>query len=50
MHLWIPEDNFQESVLSFYHVGPRGRTWVIRLGNVCLHLMSQLISPGVTYF
>lgn len=49
VHLWTLEDNFQESVLSFYHVGPRNGTWVIRLGNMCLHLMNHLINPGVTF-
>jgi hypothetical protein len=31
--VWGSEDNFQELVLSFYHVGPRDGTQVVRLGS-----------------
>lgn len=24
VHMWKSEDNFQESILSFYHMGPGG--------------------------
>lgn len=32
---WGSENNFRESVLSFYHVGLREQTQVIRLRNRC---------------
>lgn len=34
---WWSEDSFQESVLSFHHVGPGNRTSVVRLGGNRLH-------------
>lgn len=33
VHMWRSEDNLQESVLSFHHVGHRDGAWVIRLGS-----------------
>lgn len=35
LHFWTSEDNFQESFLSFYPVGPRDWTQVVRLGSRC---------------
>lgn len=49
MHLWTPEDNFQESVLSFTHVSPRDRTWATRLGSTCLYPLNHLINLGMTF-
>lgn len=40
--MWRPEDNYQQSVLSFYHMGPWDWTWVIRFGSRSLYLMSPL--------
>lgn len=34
VHLWTPEDNFQEPGLPFYHAGPGDRTPVIKLGGM----------------
>lgn len=42
-HMWQPEANSQESVLSFHHVGLRNWTRVIRLVGKYLHLSLRLI-------
>lgn len=34
IYVWA-EDNFQDSVLSFYHVNLRERTKIIKLGSKC---------------
>lgn len=36
----------RESVFSFYHVGPRDQTQVIRLGSKCLCGFSEIWSQG----
>lgn len=35
-HVWKPEDNLRELVLSFYYVGSGDRAQVARLGGKCL--------------
>lgn len=45
VHEWRLEDSIQESVLSFYCVGPGDWTQVIRLDGKCLYLMSYLGGP-----
>lgn len=37
---WGSEDSFQESVFSFYHVGPRDQAQVIRFSSMLLYLLS----------
>jgi hypothetical protein len=39
------EDKLWELVLSFYHVGSRDQTQVIRLGVRCIFLLSHLARP-----
>jgi hypothetical protein len=47
MHLCKrPEEDFWDSVFSFYCVGLSGQTQVIRLGGRCLSLLSHLASPS----
>jgi hypothetical protein len=36
-----------QSVLSFYHVSPEDRTWVIRLGSKPLYLLSLNLSTVI---
>ena len=40
----------QESVLSFYHVGPRETIQALRLGSKCLYLLSHLPSSDHQHF
>lgn len=35
--IWKSEDNFQRSVLSFYHIGPGDQTQVINHGSDFMH-------------
>lgn len=42
VHVWKPEDNFQESVLSSPHEGTRGLIQVARLNGKCLYRLSHL--------
>lgn len=43
---WRSEANFQESEISFYHVGPRDGTQVVRLGGrYFLRHLSRPLSP-----
>lgn len=43
--LWRPEDNFGESVLTFYHVGLWDCTQVIRLRCKCPYPLSHSAGP-----
>lgn len=36
------KDNWWELVFSFYHVGSKDWTWIIRLGSKCLYPLSSL--------
>ena len=45
-YMWISENSFWESVLSFYHLDSRGQTQVIRFGSKYLYLLSHLTSRG----
>ena len=45
IHVHVVRSNFQELVISFYHVGPWEGTQVIKLSNQCLYLLSHLTSP-----
>jgi hypothetical protein len=45
VHIYMPENYLQESVLFFHHVNPRYEIQVIRLGSVHLHLASQISCP-----
>jgi hypothetical protein len=38
--MWVPEDNFWESFLSFLHVDPEDQTQVTRLGSKQLYLLA----------
>lgn len=49
-HMWRSEDNLQELVLSFDHVGSRDWTKVIWLGSKWLYLLSYLASPHFFFF
>lgn len=40
-HMWRPEDNLQESGLSFHPVGPRDQTQSVRLGGKLLYPLSR---------
>lgn len=40
------EDNFQESVISFFYVGTGDHIHVIRFGGKCQYLWSHLTGPG----
>lgn len=39
MLVWESEDNFQELILAFYHVGPKDVIQIVRLGD-------KLLPPG----
>lgn len=41
-------DNLKESVVSFYHVGPKDSTEVIKLRGRQLYWLSQLADPQVS--
>lgn len=43
-HIWRPQENLQESFLSFLHVGTRDSK-VIRLGSKCFHPLNHLTNP-----
>lgn len=43
--MWKTEVNLQESFLSFYHVGPKVGTQVIRLGSKHLWVLCHLSDP-----
>lgn len=45
--VWMSEDNFKESVLSFYHVGSRNGTQVIRIGSKAISLDHVINSYNV---
>jgi hypothetical protein len=45
-HMWRSEDSFRESVLSFYHVGPRNQTQTIRHGAFLPYSLKSLIFVG----
>lgn len=47
MFVWRPEDNFQELVLAFYHVGSRKRIQIYRRGGLRCYLQSHL--TGLCY-
>lgn len=49
-HMWRSEDNLQEVVLSFDHVGTRDWTKVIWLGGKWPYLLSYLSSPHFFFF
>lgn len=44
-YLWESEDNMEESVISFHHVGCRGQAPVFRQGSQCTSPLSHLTSP-----
>lgn len=44
------EDNLQESVPAFWHMGPGHWTQVPRLGAKYIYLMSQFFMPCGKYF
>lgn len=44
VYVWRSEDNIQELVVSFCHVGPGDWTHV-RLSSKCLNLLSHLVNP-----
>lgn len=46
MYIWKSENNLWESVLSFYHMGSRIQTQVIRLVASTLTHLSNLTHPG----
>lgn len=43
------QSNMEELGLSSHYVGPRDRTWVVRLGRRYLSTLNHLASPGI-YF
>lgn len=43
-HMWRPEENVRKLVLSFYQVGSRDQTQIIRTGDKYLHLLSHLVA------
>lgn len=45
VYIWWEEDNLNESVLSFHHVGFGHGSQVLLLGGKCLNLLSHLILP-----
>lgn len=45
MCVWS-EDNTEESILSYHHVGPRDWFQVIRLSDKPFHLLSHLTVPS----
>lgn len=45
-HVWKPEDNVRELVLSLYHVLFRDQTQVVILTGKCLYLQSHLAGHG----
>jgi hypothetical protein len=47
---WRSKDNFRTWFSSFHNVGPRERTWVIRLGNWSLYPLSQFTDAGFAMF
>ena len=50
-HLWKSEDRFQESVFSFYIIGPRARTQVLRIGSRQLTMLNLLMTtPSFLFF
>lgn len=44
-HMWRAEDNLSGLVLSFYCVGPRDQTQVLRLGGKHLYPLSSVSCP-----
>lgn len=44
-HMWRAEDNLSGLVLSFYCVGPRVQTQVVRLGGKHLYPLSSVSCP-----
>lgn len=44
-HTWRTEDNLQNFVLSFDHLGTRDHTWVLRLSGRHLYLLNQCYGP-----
>lgn len=44
-HLCWSKDKSQKSVISFYHVGLRDWTQVVRLGSNCLYRLSHFTGP-----
>lgn len=45
-YMWRSEDNVEESVLSFQHVGPSGQTPVVRFSSKHFYKLSCLTSIG----
>lgn len=43
--IWKSEANFQESIFSFYRVGPRDGTQVLMIGRKRLYLPTHTVSP-----
>lgn len=44
MYMWMSESNLP--VLSFYFVGLRHQTWVVRHGSKCLYVLSCFTGPN----
>lgn len=44
-NVWRSENNYQESVLAFHHMGLRDQTLIPMLGSKCFYQLSHLTSP-----
>lgn len=47
-HMWSSEDNFQELMFPFHHMGPGNQRQKFRLGSKHRYLLSHLASPHHT--
>lgn len=45
-YMWRSEDNIDESILSFQHVGPSDQTPVVRFSSKHLYQLSCLTNRG----
>lgn len=41
-HIWKPEGNLGESILSFYQICLKDKTQVLKLGSKGLHLLNEV--------
>lgn len=49
-YTWRSEDNLQDSVLSFYYVGPKDETPVIRFVGKWLCLLSISLTQSLLFY
>lgn len=45
---WVSEDNLQESVLSFHHIGSGNQTQVVKFNRKHLYPLSRNVRPLFT--